>query len=306
MRHRRIRPVCLALALTLAFGIGSTSCGSDPDSGGGGGPQASGAFGAAKDAEIAAMVPAKFAEQGSVTVATSADYPPLEFIDSDGKTIVGLDRDLSKALGAVLGLDFEFVNIKYDSLIPGMQAGKYDLGMAGIGILPDRVKVVDFVSYLRSASAFITRADGGREVTDIASLCGLRVAVLNGTGQQEDLTAQNARCRQRGEKPNTLLAFKDQQQANLALASERADVGLLDAVAGGWAVKQSHGQFKLTGKTFHSALAGIAVVKGNGLAKPIQAAVQELMDNGIYDKIFAKWGAGAIALDRAAIHPRAS
>src|SRR5262249_27205343 len=156
--------------------------------------QASAAFGAVKDPEIAAMVPAKFAEAGSITVATSADYPPLEFIATDGSTIVGLDPDLAKALGAVPGLGFNFVNINYHTLIPGMQAGKYDIGMAGIGILPEREKVVDFVSYLRSASSFITLAEGGPEVTTIDSVCGLKVAVLNGTGQQEDLATQNERC----------------------------------------------------------------------------------------------------------------
>jgi polar amino acid transport system substrate-binding protein len=312
MRHRRILPALLSLTLTLAFVAISTGCGSNPDSSSasagateGEGSQAPGAFGVTKDPKIAALVPQQFAKKGSVTVATSADYPPLEFIAADGKTIVGLDPDLGKALGAMLGLEFTLVNIKYDTLIPGMAAGKYDIGMAGIGILPEREKVVDFVSDLRSASSFITRADGGREVTDIASVCGLKVAVLNGTGQQEDLNAQNRRCKRQGDAPNTLLAFKDQQQANLALASQRADVGLLDAVAGGWAVKQSNGQFKLTGKTFHSSFAGIAIVKGNGLLKPIQAALQKLIDTGIYAKIFAKWGAGAITVDEAVIYPRA-
>ena len=92
-------------------------------------------------------------------------------------------------------------------------------------------------------------------------------------------------------------AFPDQNAANLAIASGRAQVGMADSPVAAYIVKQSHGQFKLTGKAYGTAPYGIAIPKGNGMAKPILDAVKFLMKNGTYKSILAKWGAqgGAIS-----------
>ena len=90
--------------------------------------------------------------------------------------------------------------------------------------------------------------------------------------------------------------FPDQNGANLALSSGRAEVGMADSPVAEYQVKQSNGQFKLTGQPYGTAPYGIAIPKGSGMAKPVLDALKELMANGKYKAILTKWGiqSGAI------------
>src|SRR3954464_10094115 len=116
-------------AAVLAAGViaaAAAGCGSDSDSST---PSSSGAAStpASGGGAAAAKVPAEIKSKGTLTVAADASYPPDEFIDKDGKTVVGMDADLAKALGAQLGLKVNVVNAGFDGIIPGLASGKYDL-----------------------------------------------------------------------------------------------------------------------------------------------------------------------------------
>ena len=93
-----------------------------------------------------------------------------------------------------------------------------------------------------------------------------------------------------------MLSFADQNQANLAVSSGRADVGFADSQVVGYIIKQSNGQFQATGTAFAVAPYGIALPKGNGMAKAVLAAVKALQSDGTYKSLLAKWGvtSGAI------------
>ena len=154
--------------------------------------------GAAKNPKIAAEVPKSIAAKGSLTVAADATYAPMEFVATNGKTVVGVDADLAKAIGDVLGLKLNVVNATFDTIIPGLQSGKYGLGMSSFTDTKARQKVVDFVTYFSAGTSFYTKVSGGTAVTGLASLCGLTVSVENGTTEQTDATAQSAKCTKAG------------------------------------------------------------------------------------------------------------
>jgi polar amino acid transport system substrate-binding protein len=90
--------------------------------------------------------------------------------------------------------------------------------------------------------------------------------------------------------------YPDQNGANLAISSGRAQVGMADSPVAAYQVKKSNGQFKLSGKPYGTAPYGIAIPKNSGLAKPILDALKQLMTNGTYMTILKKWGiqSGAI------------
>jgi polar amino acid transport system substrate-binding protein len=113
----------------------------------------------ATDSTIAAQVPAKFKSK-TLTVATDATYAPNEFIGSNGTSIEGMDPDLGKALGAVMGVKVKFVNTSFDGIIPGLASGKFDLGMASFTDTKERQKVVDFVTYFEAGTSFYVKAAG--------------------------------------------------------------------------------------------------------------------------------------------------
>ena len=242
------------------------------------------------DKKVAAQVPADIKSKGTLTVATDATYAPNEFVASDGSTIQGMDPDLAKALAQAMGLEATVKNVTFDSIIPGLAANKYDLGMSSFTITKEREKTVDFVSYANAGTSFFVKAQGGPDVQSLADLCGETVSVERGTTQEADATAQDKKCKAAGDSGVTVNVFPDQNAANLALSSGRADVVMADSPPAAYAVEQSNGQFKITGKQYGVAAYGIAIPKNSGLAKPVLGALKAVMADGTYDRIFSYWG----------------
>ncbi|HET6818892.1 MAG TPA: ABC transporter substrate-binding protein [Mycobacteriales bacterium] len=244
------------------------------------------------DAAAAAKVPSGLKSAGTLKVATDASYAPNEFFASDNKTIQGMDVDLGHAIGGVLGLKFQFVNVSFDSIIPNL-GSRYDLGMSSFTDNKDREKVVDMVDYFTAGTSFLAKKGSSLNPSSVADLCGKTAAVEKGTTQLDDLNAQKKKCKL------NVLAFPDQNGANLALQSGRADVVLADSPVAAYAAKQSNGQFVLVGKPYGTAPYGIAVPKDSahaGLADAISMALADLSKSGTYQQILQKWGvqAGAV------------
>jgi len=253
---------------------------------------------------VTALVPAALKSKGTLTVAADASYAPNEFIASDGHTVIGMDADLMKAIATAMGLKIKIVNATFDSIIPGLASGKYDVGASSFTDTKEREKTVDFVDYLTAGESFYTKASGGTDISTIADLCGHTVAVERGTTEQADANTQSKKCKAAGKPAVTVLPFADQNGANLALVSGRAQLGFADSPPAEYQVKKSNGQFKLVGQSYANAPYGLAVPKNGGLAKPIQAAILALMKDGQYKAILTHWGvqAGAIPASQVKIN----
>jgi len=248
------------------------------------------------NSKIAAEVPAAIKSKGTLVVATDATYAPNEFIASNGKTVTGWDPELAQALGNVLGLKVKLVNATFATIIPGLQSGKYGLGASSFTDTKERQKVVDFVTYFTAGTSFYVKTSGGPTINSLADLCGHSVGVETGTTQADDAKAQDAKCKAAGKAGVKVATYPDQTAANLAISSGRQQVGMADSPVAAYIAKQSNGQFKVTGKSYNNAPYGLAMPKGNGMAKPVLAAVKLLMSNGTYTAILKKYGvqAGAI------------
>lgn len=280
--------VPLACAGTLA------ACGSS--TGAGSGTDTSATVPTAKaNPAVAKLVPASIRSKGTLTVAADATYAPDEFIAPNGHTVVGMDADLVKALGAVMGLKVNVMNVTFDSIIPGLAAGKYDMGASSFTDTKAREKVVDFVDYAFVGESFYTKASGGTSIGSIADICGKTVSVEKGTTEQADATSQSAKCKKEGKPAVTLLVYPDQNAANLAVSSGKAQLGFADTPVAAYIVKKSGGQFKLTGTPYAPAPYGLAIPK-NGLDKAVLAALKVLIKNGTYAAVFSKWGLQGIEI----------
>jgi polar amino acid transport system substrate-binding protein len=239
------------------------------------------------NASIAAQVPAAIKSKGTLTVASEAEYAPNEFIAPDGHTVIGMDPDLVKALGAVMGLKTTVVNSTFEAIIPGLAAGRYDVGASSFTDTKEREKTVDFVTYLSVGQAFLTKANGGPKPNTLADLCGHKVSVEKGTVELEEAEKQNTKCKAAGQ-PITLLIFPGQNDANLALSSGRAEIDYADSPIIAYQVRKL-GVSVRSSPTFGAAPYGLALPKGNGMAKPVLEALKVLMANGTYTAILKKW-----------------
>ena len=142
--------MALALALT---GCGSSNATSGSDAG----------SSSSDDAKVEKVDGSKeyaLVKDGTLTVGTSAEYAPFEYKDDNGD-YQGFDLELIKAIGDKLGLDVEYVNNDFDTLVPGVASGaKYDVSIAAITDTPEREKEVTFSdSYYMDDQAIVTKVD---------------------------------------------------------------------------------------------------------------------------------------------------
>ncbi|MGI8847060.1 MAG: ABC transporter substrate-binding protein [Candidatus Dormibacteria bacterium] len=291
----------LGAALTIVT-LGLAGCGS---SGGSSSSAASSSSGgkitANKVDTIANEVPAAVKTKGTLTIATDASYAPNEFVGPDGTTIVGMDPDLAAAIGAVTGLKVSVTNVKFDNILPGIQGGKYDLGMSSFNDNKEREQVVDFVTYFSAGTSFFIKK-GGPSITKLDDLCGHKVSVETGTIQETDANAQKAKCSGAGKPDVTVSSFPDQSGANLALQSGRVEVSMADSPVAAYQVQQSNGQFQTSGEPYGTGPYGIALPKNNGMGKAILDAIKELMSDGVYANILSKWGVSSGAINNPGIN----
>jgi polar amino acid transport system substrate-binding protein len=255
-----------------------------------------------KDPKVAALVPAAVKTKGSLNVASDATYPPVEFLNPGSKTLVGLDPDLGDAIGKVMGVPLKFQNAPFDGIIPGLASKKYDLGMSAFTDNKEREATVDFVTYFSAGTSFYAKKQGGPAINSLADICGHKAAIEKGTVQVDDAKAQSTKCTKAGKPAVKVQTYPDQNGANLALSSGRAEFGMADSPVAAYIVKKSSGQFKLTGKPYGTAPYGIAIPKKSGLDKPILEAVKVLIKNGTYASILKKWGVSSEAIDNPKIN----
>lgn len=98
-------------------------------------------------------------DKPNLVVATNAEFPPYEYIDGD--KYYGIDVEVAKIIADKLGYDLIIENVAFDSVIPGVQAGKYDMGMAGLTVTDERLESVDFSdSYATGIQVVIVKEDG--------------------------------------------------------------------------------------------------------------------------------------------------
>jgi len=291
--------VCLAacLGLTAACGSSGGSASNPPSSSSGGSSTP------ASGTSLTKMLPASIQSSGSLTFATSADYPPFESMANDGQTIIGFDPDFGNALGTALGVKANFINASFDGLIPGLASGKYTAVMAGMQDKKEREKTVTFVDYMSSGSLLAVKHGNPQHIGSFTDLCGAAVGVEKGTTQTAFAQSESKKRTSSGKKPIAVKVFTSENDANLALASGRVSAVFAESAAQAYAVKQASGQLQIVGPVYDKQHVGIAVANGQGqLAKALQAGVQKLMDDGTYKQLLSKWDLDAGAIPNAVIN----
>jgi polar amino acid transport system substrate-binding protein len=256
----------------------------------------------AVDEAAAALVPESVSGDGKVTIAADGTSAPDAFLAEDGTTLTGWQIDLAYQLTDVLGIEADFVNTGIPTIIPGLENGRYEMGVATFGISPDRLKVLDFVGNFKGGGGFLTTADSDLAFSGLEDLCGLSVGVIQGTLYVEESAAQSDRCVEAGKDPVDVQQFPDKNAAALAVGSQRVDLIFVDGTTTGYMVVQNPSKYKEIGDLFYLGVAGISFPKDSGMAEAVQAALQVLIDDGTYVETLAKYGVDSGAVSVATIN----
>ena len=255
-----------------------------------------------KDDELAKLAAsAKTVKDGELSVGMELSYAPAEFYAEDGKTPVGYDVDMSKAIAQTLGLKPKIVSSMFDTIVPSVGT-KYDLGITAMTITKERMDSVDFVSYYRAGSTWTVQKGNPKKI-DSSDLCGNKIAVQTGTVQEDEANKIAKQCKAGGKKIAEGGSSKRQAEAAPAVATGKADPFYADSPVAGYAIAQTDG-LEALGKDVGVVKEGIAIQKGNTkMDAAVQKAVQKLMDDGTYMKILKHWGVESGALDKAEVNP---
>ena len=219
---------------------------------------------------------AKIQKAGKLTIATSPDFPPFESLNGDGK-VEGIEIELLEMICKELGVELDIQQMDFESVIPGVQAGKFDVGMSGITVTDKRKENVDFSSvYFMAAQAIVVSADSG--ITGKADLEGKKVSVQTGT------TAEDY-CMANGYE---VLAFTANNDAAAALTGGKVDAWVVDNEVA-LAMAPDLGLTVLD-EAMTAEPYAFAFQKGSELVAPFNEALDALLADGTVEKIFSDYG----------------
>ncbi len=296
--------VTRTLAAGLVLGVlalsGCGGSGSTVKAGSSGPPSATGGS-SETDPALAAKLPANVKAAGVIKSGTDASYPPMESVGKDGQTVEGFDVDLGNAVAAKLGVKIVFINAPFDSIIPGIASGKYDLGFSSFTPTVARMQSVDFVNYLSNGTLWAVKK-GNPGTVNRDDACGKKVAVQKGTTQVDDVTARSEVCTKAGKPAITVDQYQLQTDATTAVVSGKDVAMLADSPVISYAVTQSGGQVEQLGEQYGAAPTGVALPKGGPLTQVLADTFTALIADGSYAKITSKWGLGKLAVTATAVN----
>lgn len=224
-------------------------------------------------------------QDGKMTVGIMGTYAPYNFLNKN-KEYDGFDVDIAKELANRIGVEAEFVAQDFSGLIPGLQKDKFDILVSQVTITEQRQKQIDFTEpYITNEVKVIVKADN----TDIKSaedFPGKTIGVGLGTNDEAYL---------RTELMPKVGDFKINTYDDVITTLKDLDAGRIDATINNvYALKpiiEENGYaVKAVGDAIKADQAAVAVKKGNTeLVDALNTALNEMKQDGTYDKIFVKW-----------------
>jgi polar amino acid transport system substrate-binding protein len=255
---------------------------------------------------IAALLPADVRKSGTVRVGSSIGDPPSAYYpNGSDQAPAGLDIDLADAVAKVLGVRLDRQEASFESILPALGSGKYDVGTGNFGVTTERLKRIDFVTYINDGQGFAVKKGGTAlkgKVTDLTQLCGLIIGTGAGTTFEATLEAEKGVCAEAGEKPYDVKVYSEDAAIVTALQQGRIDVVMSTINGLRHQASQPAANTTFLGE-YRRLDVGFAFEKGSPLTKAFQAAVNELIEDGTYAEILDKWGTTASAIDASRINP---
>lgn len=236
--------------------------------------------------EVAELVPDSVKADGKLTFGTNLYWAPAGFYASDGRTPVGYDVDLMKAMAKVMGLKPSIQQAEFQSILPGIPS-RYEMGVSAFTVTAEREKNFTMIQYYTIGTSWAV-AEGNPSDFDPTKLCGTRVGVQSGTLQDDNLRKVAKACGT--DKALKVERFDQQSQVTTALMGGKVDAMTADSSVIDYALVQSKGTLETVGDISDTAPQGVVIAKDDPqMAQATQAALQYLMDNGYLNELFEAW-----------------
>ncbi len=230
----------------------------------------------------AAMTSLSVQAADKVKIATEGAWAPFNFIDDSG-TAQGFDVDIAWALCEKMKADCEVVTQDWDGLIPGLKVRKFDAIIASMSITEERLRVVDFTNkYYSGGLRFLGEKGTSFDLDNLdGKVIGAQRATLGAQYLEDNFTGKA-----------DLKFYDNQDNVYLDLLAGRLDIILSDELPTyNWLKSSESGEkFEFKGDAFQkNDEIGIAVRKGDKLKAKFDKALEEILADGTYATINAKY-----------------
>jgi polar amino acid transport system substrate-binding protein len=258
------------------------------------------------DQSAIALLPQSYKDKGELTVAMDLHYPPTTFLADDNTTAIGINPDIARLVAKKLGLKLKFENTAFDTIIPGIDGGRYDFTATTMSPTAERLKVLDMIDYLNTGVS-VAVAHGNPLNISNDDMCGKNIAVTKGSNAQLKHLPNISEwtCTSKGKPAINGVTLPNVQEALTQLASKRVDGVFYDTPALVWADKQQPETFtvltpQVDTRSDHTVAIGLK--KGSPLAPALQAAVQSVLASPEYKKSLSNWGLDTLGITDAKLN----
>ncbi len=214
---------------------------------------------------------------GKLVMATSPDFPPFESLE--GSEVVGIEVEILEKFAEEIGVELEIKQMDFDSVLPGVQSGKYDVGVSGITITEDRKKNADFTNpYFMASQAIVVLKDS--DIKSKADLKGKKISVQTGTTAEEFCMAEGYE----------VLAYQANNDACSALTSGKVDAWVVDNEVAIDLSAKTNGATIVLDEAMTSEPYGFAFPKGSEtLVAEFNKCIEKWIADGTIKAIFDKY-----------------
>ena len=266
-----------AMLLTVLTGCGSGETAAPQDE------QATEAQAEEQPAAEASTLLEQIKAKGKLVVGTEAQYAPYEFKDLDAN-FVGCDMWLAQQIADSLGVELEIVDMSFAGIIPAVQSGQVDLGIAAFTNTPERAEEIDFSDlYETSAQLLIVKTGNADTYSTKEALAGQKVGAQKGTIQSQLI--QSA-------LPDSEL-FELEKYPALALEVQNGNIAglVVDQAVGESLVANSNGELEVSNFEFSAEEASfgksVVIAKGNeDLVAAVNEVVNKVTSDGSYQAAY--------------------
>ncbi len=219
-------------------------------------------------------------------VAMEPTFPPFDTINEETQELAGFDVDMMEAIAADQGFEIEWVNMGFDGLIPALEAGNIDVIASGMNASPERREKVDFSTTYYDSGLVIAIKAGNTAIKSIDDL----TPDMKAGGQIGTTGADLATELYENGKIGEAKIYNGVDVAVMDLMN-----GTIDALINDLPVTKAYmdakpGTIEIVGDVLNAESYGFAVQKGNTeLLDQINAGMQNLIDDGTFDEVYAKW-----------------
>lgn len=240
------------------------------------------------------LVPQEIKSSGILRIGSQQTYPPIEFRDPQTKEMVGLSVELLTEVANRLDLKIEWIQSDYGALITGAKASRFDIASGGISDQPEREKELDFVNYMLVGTGILCLNDEAPKYHTISDFSGKKVAFTLGSKKIEAAVKEASDALVADGKPAIgMITLPNPSDAKMQLDLKRVDGYLNETCTLAYLMKQDPGKYRMVedGNYLLTPLVtSWGFTKENtGLRDAVQQVLQEMLNDGTYEKIMSAW-----------------